>query len=360
MKWPFLLALICGVLAADYYEILGVSRDATEKELKKAYRALSRQHHPDKNRGDETSAQKFIEISQAYEVLSDPEQRKIFDRYGEDGLKNGGQGGFGGMHQDPMDLFQHFFAGGGMGGFHQGGARQGHNTMTTLKASLQDMYVGKKVEFGVRMKGVCDECDGTGSADGHREKCSVCNGHGQRIIRHQLAPGMVQQMQTICDVCHGKGTTITKPCSVCHGERVVEEDRKYNIFLEPHAEQQWDYVLEGEGDQNPDWIPGHLVVRITQSEEDNMGYRRRGFDLFRDEVLSAREAHQGGWKRTLTHLDQSSTVVLSRKQGQTVYNNMVEKIVGEGMPKSDYEYGDLFIRYKVVGDAVKPDRHDEL
>lgn len=360
MRWLFVLALVASVLAADYYKVLGVDRDASDKELKKAYRSLSRQHHPDKNRGDEASAKKFIEISEAYEILSDPEKRQLFDKYGEAGLNGQAQGGFG-MHQDPMDLFQRFF--GGAGGFHQqqNSVRKGHSTMTVLHASLADMYNGEKVEMGLRMRGICEDCEGSGSADGHRDTCKVCQGRGQRILRHQIAPGMVQTMQTICDACGGKGTTISHPCPSCRGEGVVEEDRKYNIFLEPHQETQWDYVLEGEGDQSPDWVPGDLVVRITQSPDDNFGYRRRGFHLFREEVLSAKEAQAGGWKRVLSRLDQSTTVEIGRGKGERVYNNQVEKLTGEGMPRNeDGDHGDLYITYKVVGDVVPRDEHDEL
>lgn len=340
----FLPLLLTLALAVDYYAVLGVDRDATDRELKKAYRSLSRQFHPDKNRGDEGAQQKFIEVSEAYEILSDPEQRRVFDQYGSEGLKNGG--GFGGMHHDPMDLFRMSF--GNM--FQRTNAvRQGPSTVTTLPVTLKDIYQQKTQECQIELTGICDECDGSGSSDSQRPRCERCGGNGQQIIRRQLAPGMIQTIQTTCDACGGKGTVIKHKCGVCHGERVIPENRIFNVFLEPGKPRQYDYVLEGEGDQNPDWIPGNLIVRITEDPEGNLGYRRRGTDLFREEVLSARQAVEGGWSRKITRLDESSTLVLSRAAGDRVYNDMVERIPGEGLPVDADSHGDLYIRYKVVG-----------
>lgn len=361
-----LACLISVTLAADYYKVLGVDRDASDRDLKKAYRSLSRQYHPDKNRGDETAEQKFIEVSEAYEILSDADQRKIYDRYGEEGLKQGGANGFGGMHHDPLDLFKQFF-GGGMFQNQQPGVRQGPNTATTLTVSLQNIYKGDKIEFEINMKGICDECDGSGSADGERKTCDKCGGNGQQIIRHQLAPGMFQQIQTTCDRCRGQGTLIEHPCTACEGNRVVQETRKYNVFLDAGCPRQHDYVIEGEGDQNPEWVPGDLIVRVIQSGDDNLGYRRRGSHLFREEPISAKQAAEGGWSRTIMRLDNSSSFVLSKKPGEIVHNDMVEKITGEGLPipHSD-DSGDLFIRYKVVGLSQKTNSdsssstHEEL
>lgn len=343
-----LLAFACAV---DYYEVLGVDRQASDRELKKAYRALSRQFHPDKNRGDDTAQQKFIEISEAYEVLSDPEQRKIFDRYGSEGLKNGGA-----HHQDPMEMFRSSF--GNMFRTQQNSVRKGPNTLATLEVTLRDVYQQKTQECQIELNSICYECDGTGSSDGQRHKCDGCGGSGQQVLRQQVMPGVVQTFQTTCQQCGGKGTVIKNKCPVCQGTRVVPETRKFNVFLEAGKPRQYDYVLEGEGNQNPDWVPGDLIVRITQAAEDNMGFRRRGNDLFREEALSARQAALGGWTRELTRLD-DTTLVIAKKAGERVHNEMIDKIPGEGLPLDD-GHGDLYIRYRVIGTYEPGSEHSEL
>lgn len=344
-----LVSLICSVFATDYYSILGVPRDADERTIKKAYRALSRQYHPDKNRGNEEASQKFVEVANAYEVLSDPKSREKYDRFGEAGLK-------GGRHHDPMDIFAQFFGGNAFGGHHQG-RRRGPDAQVVMPVSLADMYKGSTLELGVNMQSICDECNGSGSADGQRVTCKTCKGQGQVLLTHQLAPGMVQRIQMQCDKCGGQGSTIKSPCPQCKGTRVMRENRKYNVFLETSAEREWNYVLEGEGDQSPDWDPGDLIVHVVESPENNMGYRRRGHNLFRNEALSMKEALAGGWTRELLSLDGHSHVVLSRKKGERVVNGEWEIVKGEGMPVSGVSesgHGDLYIRYVVVGTAQVP------
>lgn len=359
--WPlrlFGLAFLALALAADYYETLGVSRDASVQEIKKAYRALSRQYHPDKNKGDKTAEQKFIEIATAYEVLSDKDERAKYDRYGEEGLK-----GDAFRHQDPMDLFSHFF-GFGRNSRHAG-RRRGPDARAILPVSLVDTYKGRTVEFSVQLDSICFDCDGTGSADGKRSTCKDCGGTGMRIIERQLAPGMFQRLQTTCDACQGKGSTISHPCGTCHGQRVVPDDRKYNVIMDAGAAREWDYVLEGEGEQNPDWEAGNLVVHVVESSEHTMGYRRRGNHLFRDEILSARQAQKGDWERKITLLDEETTIRIGRKSGERIVDGQWEIISGEGMPipESDGEHGDLYIRYIVVSGPYSlnsEEGHNEL
>lgn len=266
-------------------------------------------------------------------------------------MKQGGGGGGGGQPmRNAFDIFQQFF--GGPGGFGGGGraAPRGHDTHTEIKCDLKQVYNGGTTDFSINLQGICDECDGTGSADGEEHICSDCQGSGMKVIRHQLAPGMFQQIQTQCDTCGGKGKIITNPCKVCGGSKVIREDRTYHVYVEPGSPKFFDHRIPGEANQSPDYEAGDLIVQVSESREGNMGYRRRGINLFRTEVLSAREALKGGWKRSIPFLDETSTVELKRSAGTAVANGEIEMIKGYGMPIHEHhgEYGNLYIDYVVI------------
>ncbi|KAJ6816905.1 dnaJ protein-like protein 2-like [Iris pallida] len=183
-----------------YYEILGVSKSASPDELKKAYRVAALKNHPDKG-GD---PEKFKELSQAYDVLNDPEKREIYDQYGEDGLKEGmGAGGSGG--HNPFDIFEQFFGGGGFGG---GGSRvrrqrKGEDVVQTLKVSLEELYNGTSKKLSLTRSALCSRCHGKGSKSGASGRCYGCQGSGMKVVTRQIAPGMVQRMQLVCPDCRG-------------------------------------------------------------------------------------------------------------------------------------------------------------
>lgn len=360
------LALLCllpllAVCAEDYYKLLNLDKSATERELKKAYRTLSKKYHPDKNPGDESAHQKFVEISEAYDVLSDDELRKIYNQYGHEGVKQRQQGGQrGGGGHDPFDIFSRFFGG---GGGHGGGQRKGQGMQVEIRVPLRDFYVGADHQFKIEKQVVCESCDGSGSEDGQRETCRKCNGQGMVIQKQQLMPGIFQQMQMQCDVCAGKGSTVKHKCKVCAGQRVVRGTESYELSVEKGMPGDARVTYEGEADESPDWTPGDLIVQLTElapqlgSEDehrtDGTFFRRKGSGLFWREVLSLREAWMGDWTRNLTHLD-GHVVRLSRKRGEVVQPGAVEVIEGEGMPVwrheegSGPEFGQLHIEYVVV------------
>ncbi|KAH8162413.1 hypothetical protein CIB48_g5817, partial [Xylaria polymorpha] len=319
----------------DYYKVLGIDRHANDKEIKSAYRRLSKKHHPDKNPGDDTAQGKFVEVSEAYEALIDPESRKIYDQYGHEGLKQRQQGG-GGQHHDPFDLFSRFFGG---GGHYQRGQPRGHNIEIKIGLALRDFYNGRDTEFQWDKQQICEECDGTGSADGVVETCNRCNGHGVRIVKHQLAPGMFQQVQTQCDACGGRGKTIKHRCPVCQGNRVIRKPTTVTLNVGRGAPRDSKVVYENEADASPDYVAGDLVVTLTEKypdmESDNPDhvdgtfFRRKGDDLFWTEVLSLREAWMGDWTRNITHLD-GHVVRLGRKRGEIVQPGHVDTVQGGG------------------------------
>ncbi|KAF1942441.1 DnaJ protein-like protein [Clathrospora elynae] len=352
--------------AEDYYKLLGLKKDASEREIKKAYRTLSKKYHPDKNHGSDTAAQKFVEVASAYEVLSDKETRKIYDQYGHDGIQQHKQGGGGGSRQqnDPFDLFSRFFGGSGHFG-HHGGERRGPNMEVRVAVPLRDFYNGRKTEFTIEKQAICSACEGTGSEDGHVETCDTCGGRGVRIQRQQLAPGLFQQVQMHCDACQGKGKTIKHPCPVCSGSRVIRESETHVLEIEKGMPKGVRITYENEADESPDYVAGDLVVHLAESEPalgqlehertDGTFFRRRGKDLFWREVLSLREAWMGDWTRNITHLD-GHIVQLSRPRGSVVQPHAVEIVKDEGMPiwhqqlenNEGLQFGDLHVEYVVV------------
>lgn len=190
------LALLCllpllALAAEDYYKLLSVDKDADSKQLKKAYRRLSKQYHPDKNPDDETAHQRFVEISEAYEVLSDDDLRRVYDQHGHEGVKQHQQGGGRGRGhgRDPFDVFSQFFGGGGHFGR---GQKVGPTMEVRVHMALRDFYVGAQHEFKVEKQVICEKCSGSGSANGHRDTCGQCRGSGMMVRKHMLAPGIFQ------------------------------------------------------------------------------------------------------------------------------------------------------------------------
>ncbi|KAH3681006.1 hypothetical protein WICPIJ_008014 [Wickerhamomyces pijperi] len=368
----FLLAAAICVTAAstDYYKLLGISKSASEKEIKSAYRAQSKKYHPDKNPGNEEAHQKFIEIGDAYEVLSDKEKRSIYDKYGVEGLKNGGGGGGGGQDRGGFGGFGDFFGGfGGFGGqqqHHQQQRQRGHDTDVNIDLTLKEFYNGKDLHFDVVMQNVCNQCEGTGSADGKTHKCGVCQGSGVKMVRRQLAPGMFQQMQMVCDKCSGRGETFTHKCKKCSGARVHKEQRTYDAYIEPGTPRDQFHVIKGESDHSPDWESGDLKLKLREKKNENLGYRRRFSTLYRTEPITLKESLLGNWSREIQTLDDVATVTIQRAKNQITRHGDVEILKGKGMPILDgaEEFGDLIIEYVVIYPGGVEDKakymHDEL
>ncbi|KAI9675591.1 MAG: DnaJ- protein scj1 [Caeruleum heppii] len=373
----FLLVLVpLALCAEDYYKLLGIDKQASERDIKRAYRTLSKKYHPDKNPGDDSAKQKFVEVAEAYDALSNAETRRIYDQYGHEGLKQQQQGG-GHQHHDPFDLFSRFFGGGGHFG-HASGQRRGPDMEVRVNLPLRDFYTGNEHEFSVEKQMICETCEGSGSADGEVEMCSACGGRGVTIQKHMLAPGIFQQMQSVCNQCGGKGQAVKHPCSACGGSRVVRKVATHTLHVEPGMSNGERLAYENEADESPDWVAGDLVVELQEKEPelgqadeertDGTFFRRKGPDVFWKEVLSLREAWLGGWTRNLTHLD-GHVVPLSRKPGEVVQPGTVEVRKGEGMPRKlsdddehqvdeadrERRFGSLHVEYAVV----LPDQMDK-
>ncbi|EAQ85730.1 hypothetical protein CHGG_06983 [Chaetomium globosum CBS 148.51] len=365
---PLLALAQAALCAEDYYKVLGLDKQASDRQIKSAYRQLSKKYHPDKNPNDSTAHDKFVLVAEAYEALSDAESRQIYDQYGYDALKQRKQqGGGGGGGHDPFDLFSRFFGGGGHYGS-QPGQRRGHNVEVKVPVALRDFYNGRTTEFQWNKQEICEECEGTGAADRVVHACTACAGRGVRTVRQQLAPGMVTQVQMQCDACGGRGKSIKHRCKACGGERVVRRPATVSLTVQRGMADGVRIAYENEADASPDYVAGDLIVQVVEKEPelegeesnpdrvDGVFFRRKEDDLFWREVLSLREALMGGWTRNVTHLD-GHVVRLGRERGVVVQPNHVETVPGEGMPKwhedgdSVYhktEFGNLYVEYTVV------------
>lgn len=355
----FLFYLPSLIWAQDYYKILGVDRGANEKQIKSAYRQLSKKWHPDKNPNDEEAHHKFIEIGEAYEVLSDPEKRAIFDKYGADGLKNGagaggnGGGGFpgGNMFHDPFDIFEQMFGGGGGAAQGARGAqkRRGNDLIAQHYMSLKDFYLGIEQDVTLPLNDICDHCHGSGSEDGKVTMCPDCQGRGVQIQIIQMGI-MTQQIQSMCGRCGGTGQIIKNLCKVCKGTKVTKKDKVFHLKTNGGIKRNHKIRKAGEAERGPDFdTPGDLYFEFKENELNNLGYRRRGDDLYRNEIITFNESIYGGWERTIEFLDPQKQVILKRDINKITLNGEIERIPNFGMPHEGKKgFGDLYIEYVII------------
>lgn len=242
----------------DYYEVLGVGKSAGEAELKKAYRKLAMKYHPDRNPEDHTAEEQFKLVSEAYEVLSDPRRREIYDRYGHEGLNRsgGGGGGFGGGFSDLFgDVFSDIFGGGGG----RGGPRRGADLRYRLDLTLEQAAFGTTETIRIPTTEQCGECHGQGTADGKAPReCATCHGAGQ--VRVQQGFFVLQQT---CPTCRGQGVTVTNPCRKCHGAGQVRREKTLEVKVPPGVDSGDRIRLDGEGERGDRNAPaGDLYVEV--------------------------------------------------------------------------------------------------
>lgn len=259
-----------GPVDTTLYTTLNVRPDASQADIKKSYFKLAKEYHPDKNpdHGD-----KFKEISFAYEVLSSPEKRRLYDARGLEGVQGGGAGGGGGGF--PGGLFSHFFGGaggddddddddmgghpfgglfGGMGGMGRGGPRRRkfQDTVHPLNVTLEELYVGKTSKLKLSKKALCKTCEGSGGKKGEKYKCDACRGRGVKTIVQQIGPGMLQQMQVHCDACKGSGGKVPAgdKCKGCHGEKYENVSKILEVHVLPGMKHNDKITFKGDGDQS--------------------------------------------------------------------------------------------------------------
>jgi molecular chaperone DnaJ len=277
----------------DYYEVLGVSKGADDKEIKKAYRRVAMKYHPDRNPDDPKADEKFKEATEAYDVLMDGEKRAAYDRFGHAGVDpsmGGGAGGFGGGSFSDIfgDVFGDIFGGGG-GGRGRAGPQRGSDLRYTLDISLEDAVKGTTVEIRVPSLATCEACDGSGAKKGSSPvTCNTCGGVGQ--VRMQQ--GLFQVQQT-CPSCRGQGRTISDPCNTCHGQGRVEKTRTLSVKVPPGVDTGDRIRLSGEGEAGPQGGPtGDLFVQISVKQHPI--FERDGKHLYCEVPITFVDATLGG------------------------------------------------------------------
>ncbi len=280
----------------DYYEVLGVPRETSQEEIKRAYRQLARKYHPDVN-PESDAEERFKEVNAAYEVLSDPEKRAMYDRYGTDGPPGLNGFDFGGM-RDPFDLFAEVFGNmGGFGGFGRSsgrtGPRRGNDLRMDVELTFEEAVFGVEREVPVRRQELCPTCHGSGSSAGTRpEKCPECEGAGQvRRAQRTLLGSFVNI--TTCPTCNGKGTVVRNPCHECNGSGRVYVPRTINVTIPPGVDDGLTVRLAGQGEPGELGGPsGNLYINLNVKPHDY--FKRRGNDIILEVQINIAQAALGG------------------------------------------------------------------
>ena len=330
----------------DYYEVLGVKRDASKDEIKDAYRKLAMKFHPDRNKAV-GSEEKFKEISEAYAVLSDDQKRQQYNNLGHSGFdqRYSSEDIFRGADFDSVfrdmgfgDIFRSIFGGGGFGGFSEE-RNQGQDLAYNLEITLEEAAKGAEKEIEIPRTEKCEVCSGSGAKSGTSAKvCSRCGGAGK--IQNMRKAGFAMYVQvTSCPTCKGKGKLIDSPCNNCHGSGLVRRRRKISVKVPIGIDEGYQLRLRGEGEMSPnDGVPGDLYVVVHV--EQNMQFIREGVDLWHIAIITYPQAALGAEISVPTLYGPKKFKVKPGTQpGETI------TLRGQGMPRfRGYGKGDLLVR----------------
>lgn len=296
----------------------------------------------------------------AYEVLSDPDKKQIYDRYGEERLKEGGgEGGF----ETAEDIFASFFGGGffggGFGGMSgRGRQRKGEDLIHPLDVTLEDLYNGKTTKLALRKTVICSVCSGKGGKNPDSVRaCDTCRGTGVKVTLRQLGPGMVQQLQTVCPKCRGQGEVIREKdrCKRCRGNKVVQEKKVLDIYIDKGMRHKQKIVFAGEGDQEPGVISGDVVIVLNELPHSR--FKRNDSHLVITQEINLLQALTG-FSLTIPHLD-GRTLLVKSNPAQIIRPGDVMEVPGEGMPihKRPFDKGLLIIKFNVqFPDSLSPEQ----
>lgn len=342
----------------DYYEVLGVDKNASPDELKKAYRKLALQYHPDRNPGDKEAEEKFKEAAEAYDVLSNPDKKARYDQFGHAGLD--GQGGFGGGGMNMDDIFSQFGSifgdffggGGGFGGFSGfggfGGGQQrrrpvshGTNLRIKVKLTLEEIEKGCEKKIKVNKYVPCKTCGGSGARDNAYETCSHCGGSGVVVEMKRTILGQMQT-QSVCPHCGGEGRIIKNKCRDCNGDGIVRSEEILTINIPAGVSDGMQLSMQGKGNAAPrGGVPGDLIVQIEELPHDL--FERQESNLYYNLFITFSEAAMGGSVEIPTL---SGRVKVKIEQGTP--SGKVIRLRGKGLPEvNGYGRGDLLVAINV-------------
>lgn len=289
----------------DYYEVLGVSKSASDSELKSAYRKLAKKYHPDMNPGDKEAEAKFKEASEAYSVLSDPDKRRQYDQFGHAAFEGGAGGGAGGFDFSGMDMSDIFgdifgdFFGGGRSRAQSNGPMKGQNLHHTIRITFEEACFGTEKELDLPLQDECESCHGTGAKAGTTpETCSKCGGKGQVVFTQQSLFGMVRNVQT-CPDCRGTGKIIREKCPDCHGSGYITRKRKISVTVPAGIDNGQSIRIREKGDPGVNGgSRGDLLVEVAVSRHPI--FQRQGIDIYSSAPITFAQAALGGDVRIKT------------------------------------------------------------
>ncbi|KAK9240616.1 hypothetical protein V1525DRAFT_394431 [Lipomyces kononenkoae] len=338
------------VKESKLYDVLGIPADANDAQIKKAYRVNALKYHPDKNQHSPEAAEKFKDISHAYEILSDPQKREIYDRYGEEGLSGAGGPDMGGM-SGAEALFSQFFGGaGGFGGMfgaggRPSGPRRSRDIVHALRVTLEDLYKGKVAKLALTRTVTCQKCNGKGGKDGAVKKCSTCNGTGSVTFQRGMGH-IIQQFQTVCHDCKGEGEIIREKdrCKTCSGKKTISEKKILEVHIDKGMVNGQKITFPEEGDQGPDLLPGDVIFVIDEQPHER--FTRKKDDLYYHAKIDLLTALAGG-SIAIQHLD-NEWLKVDVIPGETIHPGMVKVIEGRGMPSYRlHNFGNLYVEFEV-------------
>lgn len=341
----------------DYYDILGVSKNAPADEIKKAYRKLAIKFHPDKNPDDKAAEDKFKEAAEAYEVLSNPEKKQRYDQFGHAGSQGGYGGGYGGGGMNMDDIFSQFgdiFGGGGgspfdsfFGGGGQssrGGRRvqRGTNLRIKVKLTLEEIANGVEKKIKVNKQIICDTCDGSGAKDKNSfSTCKTCGGSG--AVR-RVTNTILGQMQTTstCPTCNGEGSTISAKCNTCHGDGVTRGEETISINIPAGVSEGMQLSMSGKGNAAPrGGVPGDLIILVEETPHESL--KREGINVIYDLHVSFIDATLGASVEVPT-IDGKARIKLE----PGTQGGKILRLKGKGIPEvNSYHKGDQLIQINI-------------